>query len=182
MSQATMQEPATGEKQALIARLHEGEQQFLAALRDVPEDRAKIRPVENSWSVCEVAEHVALAEAGMLKLLLNGAPTDAAPNRERDAIILNALPNRSEKRNAPERSLPTGRFGSVALALAAFKDARKKTLEHLEQASGLRKITTQHPLIGPLDGYQLLLIMALHPGRHAQQVAEIKQSAAYAKA
>jgi hypothetical protein len=30
-----------------------------------------------------------------------------------------------------------------------------------------------HPLLGPANGYEILLLMAVHPHRHAKQIDEI---------
>jgi hypothetical protein len=39
----------------------------------------------------------------------------------------------------------------------------------------------EHPLAGICDGYQLFLIMALHPLRHVYQVEEIQAAPGYGK-
>jgi hypothetical protein len=68
----------------------------------------------------------------------------------------------------------------MAQSVAAFKDARSKTLEFVRGASGLRHLKAQGPL-GDMDGYQLLLMAALHTERHTLQIDEIKNDPAYSK-
>jgi hypothetical protein len=66
--------------------------------------------------------------------------------------------------------------------VAAFKKERKATLEFMAQYTGdLRKLGLQHP-IGPVDGYQYMLLITAHPERHALQIDEIKNDPAYRKA
>ncbi len=38
----------------------------------------------------------------------------------------------------------------------------------------LRLKTTSHPLVGPVNCYEILLLIAVHPQRHAKQIEEIK--------
>jgi hypothetical protein len=33
-----------------------------------------------------------------------------------------------------------------------------------------------HPIVGILNGYELLLMIAIHPLRHAQQIDEVRSS------
>ena len=89
--------------------------------------------------------------------------------------------DRSQKRQAPEQVLPAGQFPSLGTAIAAFKNARGQTIEFVRGASaGLRGLKAQGPL-GDMDGYQILLLTALHTERHALQIDEIKNDPAYRK-
>jgi hypothetical protein len=53
---------------------------------------------------------------------------------------------------------------------------RRETVRFVEEFSGdFRSWLTMHPLITrPLNCYEMLLLMALHPARHAMQIAEIR--------
>jgi hypothetical protein len=171
--------PPADDKQAMLGRLRISARRFLTALRDLSEEEAGIRAAPNAWSIREVAEHVALAEKGMLAALINGTPTQAEPDLSKDALIASRLPDRTQKQQAPERSRPTGQ-ASLDVAAANFEDGRTRTIGYVEQAVvNLRQVSVKHPLLGALDGYQLLLVMALHPERHILQIDEIKNCAAY---
>jgi len=41
--------------------------------------------------------------------------------------------------------------------------------------------TAHHPLIGDVNCYETLLIMAIHPHRHAPQIQEIRDALATAR-
>jgi hypothetical protein len=58
--------------------------------------------------------------------------------------------------------------------VAAFVENRAATMAVLDEADDLRGRVVEHPLAGVCDGYQLFLIMALHPVRHVYQVEEIQ--------
>ncbi|HEX6879070.1 MAG TPA: DinB family protein [Terriglobales bacterium] len=168
------------EKEALRARLEDGRQKWLAAIRDVSEQGALFSPGEGQWNILQVAEHVATAERQMLTMWKKLSAPGTSP-REKDQVILTAQGDRSTKRPAPERSLPSGRFASLRDAEKAFVQNREATLATLAEAEDLCGKVVEHPLAGVCDGYQLFLIMAVHPVRHAYQVEEIKAAPGFGK-
>lgn len=161
------------EKGVLRAHLQENGEKWLACIRDVSEEQAQFSPGEGQWNILQVAEHVAVAERQMLsmwrKLMQPGTSS-----REKDQTIIAAQGDRNQKREAPERSLPIGRFLRLRDAEAEFELNRQNSISALLVAEGLREKTVEHPLAGLVDGYQLFLVMAMHPLRHVYQVEEIK--------
>jgi uncharacterized damage-inducible protein DinB len=167
------------EKQELLALLDASRNRYLAALAEVSEDRCRVRPGEGAWSVLECAEHVSGAERGMFQMVLDRKPTEAEPDRQKDAAILSMAGENAPKAEAPERSRLRGRFASLDEARQAFLSGRERTIAWVEQNDDdLRKFTVAHPL-GNFDAYQLLLVMAMHAERHAGQIDRIKRSPAY---
>jgi hypothetical protein len=168
------------EKEALRARLQEGREKWLAAISGVSENDALFSPGEGQWNILQVAEHVATAERQMLTMWKKLASPGSAP-REKDAAILAAQGDRNKKNVAPERSAPTGRFTSLRDAEKAFIENREATMAALSETDDLCGKVVEHPLAGVCDGYQLFLIMALHPVRHMYQVEEIKAAPGFSK-
>ncbi len=161
------------EKGVLRARLEENGEKWLACIRDVTEDQAQFSPGEGQWNILQVAEHVAVAERQMLAMWKKLMQPGTTP-REKDEAIIAAQSDRNKKNPAPERSLPIGRFLRLRDAEAEFELNRQNSISALIVAEGLREKTVQHPLAGLVDGYQLFLVMAMHPLRHVYQVEEIK--------
>jgi hypothetical protein len=63
----------------------------------------------------------------------------------------------------------------VTGALEAFLASRQRTVEFVESCQeDLRAKLTTHPIIGPVNCYEMLLMIAVHPHRHAQQIAELR--------
>ncbi len=178
----TSAEMTKNEKQELLARLAEGRERYLSSLRGITEEQAAFLPGEGRWSILQCAEHVAGAEKGMLRLyqkLSVPGSTDRALDERAKRM---AIDRETTKRQAPERSLPTGRFANLKDAEAAFIEAREETVGFLrELAEDLRSKTVPHPA-GTLDGYQLFMVIATHPERHALQIEEIKRDPAYPRA
>jgi len=168
------------DKEVLRSRLDAGRERWLAAIRGVSEKDAQFCPGDGCWNILQVAEHVATAERQMLTMWNKLAAPGTAP-REKDDLISASQKDRTKKRSAPERSLPTGRFSSLSEAEKAFIANREATLAVLDSDLDLRAKVVEHPLAGTIDGYQLFLVLAGHPVRHAQQVEEIKATPGYRK-
>jgi hypothetical protein len=166
---------AAQERDELVALFARGEQALAAALEGVTEAEAEARLDTASWSILQVAEHVALAEAGMGWLLASLEERPTPPNRAFDTKIRAVMPDRTRKAMAPETTLPAGRWKSVPEALAAFRAHRAHTLEMMRAGGVLRQRRGRHPRLGEVDGVQLCMIMALHVERHALQITEIRQ-------
>ena len=164
---------STDEKGILRARLEENGEKWLACIRDVSEEQAQFSPGEGQWNILQVAEHVAVAERQMLAMWRKLMQPGTTP-REKDEAIVAAQSDRNKKNSAPERSLPTGRFRALRDAEAEFELNRQNSISALLVAEGLRDKVVEHPLAGLVDGYQLFLVMAMHPLRHVYQVEEIK--------
>jgi len=171
-----MTEPTSNpseEREFLLKALAEGELRYLAALEPISEETSLLRRDEAGWSILECAEHVATAEGQMLRMWQKMA-TPGATDREKDRVVHENISSRERRSQAPEPSRPKGRFATLAEAREKFVTNRQATIEALQQMSeDLRTKTVPHPLAGTVDGYQLFLIMALHPARHAKQIEEI---------
>jgi hypothetical protein len=168
------------ERESLIGRLESSQERLLKMLADVPEQRSRIRPADDRWSIRDVVEHLVVCEHRFLDRVKGAESGDAPIDFEKDAALHSRGLDRSQKRQAPEATIPSGKFQTTAQAVAAFKDARSKTFEFVRGTSDLRHLKAQGPL-GDMDGYQLLLMAALHTERHTLQIDEIKNDPAYSK-
>ena len=166
---------APDEKQELLQELNKGREALGAVLAGVDEQLAARRPAPGRWSVLECVEHLAVAEQLMLSRLESAARSQDAPeNREREWRILSRGANRTRPMEAPEPARPAGRFRSLAEALSAFDSVRGETVQFVERSGEFRMWMTAHPVIGPVNCHEMLLIMAIHPARHAKQIEEIR--------
>ena len=133
------------------------------------------RPKDGGWTIAEIVEHVAVAEEQMYTALTTRYREfpEATHNPEKERAITQSALDRSRKFNSPEVSRPAGRFDSLATGLAHFRACRARTVAFVEQCQDdLRRRTVKHPLAGVVTGYEYLLILALHPARHAAQIRE----------
>jgi hypothetical protein len=94
-------------------------------------------------------------------------------NEKRERLIPVRGRNRSFHLEAPEMVRPAGRYATLAAATEAFLTARRRTLRYVEDCHhDLRARMTTHPLLGTVNCWENLLMMAMHPGRHAAQIRE----------
>jgi DinB superfamily len=168
----------TADRELLLGLLTDSQQQLLEAAEGLSDGQARLRPAPDHWSVIECVEHVGLVEDAMFaRFTTKLAPADATADRSREELILQAAANRRRKFSAPEHVQPTGRFHSLAAALNHFQESRGRSIEYIRRLElDPRAYTAQHPVVGPVSGQEFLLILALHPARHAEQIREIRQA------
>jgi hypothetical protein len=166
------------DKQDLLTILDEGRDAFLQAVSGLTDDMARRNPGPDRWSVLECVEHVAVAEEYMLLQLQNATPAEPVINATREYAIKKRAGVRTTRVEAPDAAKPIGRFSSVTNAVEHFLACRQRTIQLVRAAEDLRALSTTHPIIGPVNGYEMLLMMAMHPRRHALQIAEITNAPA----
>ena len=160
---------------------------FLAATEGLSSEQWNFKTAPDRWSVAQVAEHIAATEDaifGMIQSQVMTAParTESVDVKEIDDFILQVIPDRSAKRQAPEPLRPTARFGSGPESVNHFKESRAKTLEFLNETKDLRDHATDSPLERKLDAYQWLLFISAHCERHTKQINEVKADPNFPKA
>lgn len=161
-----------------LAMLAEGTQSLLDSVAGISEEQARMKPAPDRWCVLENVEHVILAENHMFQLLTTSStPAPSPDDGRREELFARGSTNRSRKFEAPEFAKPAGRLPSLAAAIEEFRACRARTKDYVEHcADPLRSRATTHPAVGPVTCQELLIIMALHPARHALQIREIRQT------
>ena len=168
------------EKQEMVASLESGQQELLEAQSGLSEGEARRSPAPDRWSVLECVEHVAVVEDYLFEQILASQAVEVPvvnPQREK-RISLRGM-DRGFKIEAPDFARPAGRFPSLAAATQRFVESRARTIRYVEDCSvDLRSRLTTHPLIGTVNCWENLLLMAMHPRRHAAQIREIRKEVA----
>ena len=182
------QEISKQDREQVVQYLTKTRDQVISESASLTDAQWNFKAAPDRWSVGEVVEHLALAEAFLFDLQQKTMASEAATAEQlagakgKDAMILKAIPDRTTKAQAPEPLQPGTRLGSREQVLAAFKERRAKTLEYASQTKDdLRSRVASSPL-GPIDGYQWLLFMAAHADRHLAQLREVKAHAQFPKA
>ena len=175
------------ERERAISYLKETQKDFLAAIDGVSDAQWKFKAAPDRWSIAETAEHIAVAEDliwgrvnEMMKAPAN--PERRAETAGKDKVILDKIPDRSRKAQAPEVLKPTGRFATREELVKHFKEVRAKEIAFLEQTKeDLRSHVADHPALGAMDGYQWVIFNGAHSKRHTAQIEEVKTAADYPK-
>ena len=166
------------EREEVLRMLQEGMDALSEALSGIEESVVKRRPREDSWSVLECVEHIALVEWGLLPRLREAKDCgESREDRAREAKFQALALNRERRIEAPEIALPGSGSTTLAEALEELNSARRATIRFVEEFRGdLRWWVTVHPLITrPVNCHEMLLLIAMHPKRHAMQIAEIRR-------
>jgi uncharacterized damage-inducible protein DinB len=166
-------------RQQILDRFREGESALDVALAGLDPESATLKPAPDRWSIVEIVEHLAASEEFLLGRLHQSAPSATShADPAREARLESLALNRERRIDAPAPVLPTGACATLAQALRRFRAVRAQTIQFVENFSGdLRSSLVEHPLIArPLNCYEMLLLMALHPIRHAAQITELRPS------
>jgi len=169
------------DREAAVKYMEETRSEFLSAISGLSDAQYRFKPAPDRWSVAEVAEHIAVSEDtlfGMVneKMLKQPAPPEllAQVNHD-DSRLRTKVTDRTTKVQAPEMLKPAGRFASPDAVKQAFNASRDKAVAFVKTTGlNLRSYAGPHPVLGPLDGYQWLLLLAAHTSRHTAQIQEVK--------
>ena len=158
----------------------------LAATKGLTDAQWNYRPGPDRWSVAEVTEHIAASEDFLMNTIrekVMNAPGRTEPDdvKALDELVLQKIPDRTAKAQAPEPLRPNNRFGSPQASLTHFKESRAKTIAFLNKTKDLRLHAADSPLGKKLDGYEWVLFIAAHSERHTKQIAEVKADPAFPK-
>jgi len=176
---AQAQSLSQADRDRAMKYLQSTEQGVIDATKGLSPAQWNFKPAPDRWSVAEVTEHIAAAEDylfGMVTTQVMTAPArpvgeDAKPI---DDMVMTAIPDRSQKRQAPEPLKPTNRYGSPEASLKHFEESRAKTEDFLKKTDDLRAHAIDSPLSKKLDGYEWILFIAGHSERHTKQINEVK--------
>ena len=169
------------EREAALKLFQTTHDNFIKSISGLSQKQWTFKPAPDRWSVAEVAEHITVSETTIMGLIQHMLmPSPAAPEKReqvkgKDQLILEKVPDRSHKAQAPEMLRPTGRWATEVDLSKAFEDARKANMEYIRTTNDdLRDHFFDHPVFGTLDGYQWLLLVATHSARHTAQIEEVK--------
>ena len=137
------------------------------------------------WSIAQAMEHIAESEDLLRQIaedqLKKAPPAPDRDLRKTDEMVLQVIPDRSRKFQAPEQLRPRNRFGSPDGSLKHFLESRAKTIELLKKTPDLREHASDSGLFGKIDAYQRILFIGAHSERHTKQILEVKADPKFPK-
>lgn len=156
------------------------------ATRGLSEAQWNFKSSPFKWSVAQVMEHIAASE-DLLRQMAEGQIKQQSPPvpdrdlKKTDDRVLEVIPDRSKKFQAPEQLRPRNQFGSPEASLKHFLESRAKTLELLKNTPDLRAHVVDSGLLGKIDAYERILFIAAHSERHTKQLLEVKADPKFPK-
>jgi len=179
----------TKEDRAEAIRLMEASAaEYKEALKDVTPEQWKWKPAPDRWSVGEVAEHIALAEAllfGKVMEAVNALPNPDWETKTKDklAFLARVMPNRQGKAKSPLEIEPKGNLTKEE-TFAIFDKGRVRINRFIQTTEvAWKEHTAEHPfpIFNTLNAQQWFLYIPWHTQRHLKQIAEVKATAGYPK-
>lgn len=171
------------ERTLLLTQLDKSAKTFRASLDAISEAQWNFKPAPDRWSIAECAEHVVTADDMSFGFatgqLLKMPPPDAPQNVSDEKVLSGAADRTTRVKTAP--FLEKGKYANKAAVIAAFNQSVDKIAAYVKTTQDdLRGHGFQSPG-GYRDAYQMLLTLAGHAERHAQQIAEVKSDPKYPK-
>ncbi len=159
----------------------ETRKKFLESIEGLSEEQWMFKSAPDRWSVAEVAEHIALTEQMLTGVVMEkimkspAAPEKMGETKGKEAIIMEKIPDRSTKAQAPEMLKPTGRWKTQAELVKDFQASRDTAINYIKTTQDdMRAHIYPHPVLKDLDAYQWMLFIAAHTARHTAQINEVK--------
>lgn len=182
---AAAQMSAQQDREKAAAYLEETRAKFLKSIEGVTEAQWTFKPSPTTWSIAEVAEHIAISEStilGMIQEKMLPMPAPKAGETMQDEKVIAALIDRTSKFQAPEMLRPTNKWATKDALVKDFNAARDKTIEFVKTTKeDLRAHAAPHPALKILDTHQWVLLIGGHSARHTLQIEEVKTAAGYPK-
>jgi DinB family protein len=158
----------------------------IGATKGLSEAQWKFKPAPDRWSIAEIVEHMVLVQElvlGPVREQLAKSPVVSTDRdyKHVDAVIVNQIPDRLQKFQAPEMIQPTGRWEPSAALDRLLKDYSRLS-DYLDSTPDLRQHLVEAPPLkavskgayDSMDGYQWVLAAGAHTERHTKQILEVK--------
>ncbi len=161
-----------------VEHLKSSQKELRATVKGLSDAQLKFKSGEESWSVSECVEHLAISENSLFGIVTKSLEPDADPTRRSevkmsDDQILGFIMNRTDKIKTQPYLEPTNSFGSYSGSLDEFKTKRKASIKFVKSTEeDLRSHYFEFPF-GVVDSYQVIMFMSGHSIRHTNQIKEI---------
>ena len=155
--------------------IDETREKFYRRVEGLSDEQAGARNAPDAWSVAEIAEHLALLERSMLRMMKGMLAQVEAAGAAGAAMKPFALDHhveraRTEKYVSPEMVRPKGE-APLADSLGRLRRTREElhALRPRIEAADLNAVSYPHPAFGPLNFYEWLAFIGIHEARHLRQ-------------
>lgn len=176
---AAAETPMTAvDRQRVVAHLEMTEAWLESEVAGLSESQRAFRMSEESWTIKDVVEHLAIAEPQYWTQLQDSLSHPSGYTSEAtDAGILWYGIDRTARTTTGEARVPKGQYASTADALAAFRKLRGTILAFARESD--RDLRGRQLKGGNMSVYQWLLMISTHAQRHILQIREIKAHPSY---
>lgn len=171
----------------LLTQLTQTRNHLIKTLEGLTSAQLHFKASENSWSIIECVEHLALTEEMFLKTVHKSVAEGPKPEL-RDSLvftddqIMPMIVDRSNKVKTAQPFEPSGKFGSPDETVEALLNTRTELMEYVMNTDDdLRNCFNSDLPFGTVDGVQLIVFIAGHAERHILQMEEVMKDENYPK-
>ncbi|MDO6601746.1 DinB superfamily protein [Arenibacter palladensis] len=166
------------EREFAVKELTKSHDHFLNTLEGLNEEQLNYKVTDDSWSIAECAEHIAISENmifGMMQGTLAQEPDSSKRSEVKvtDEGLIAMIEDRSNKVKTSEPFEPSGKYGNFEETVNEFKTKRKEHIEYVKSTQDDLRNRYQQLPFGTVDAYQILLFMSGHTERHIKQMEEV---------
>ncbi|MEP5612866.1 MAG: DinB family protein [Cyclobacteriaceae bacterium] len=172
------------ERSKAIEHLKNTNAELLKTVKGLSEEQLNYKPTEDSWSVANCVEHLAISENnifGIVQMTLQSDPDPSLRSEVKmsDDQVIGLIQSREQKVKTRTEFEPTNKYGGYDGSLAEFKTKRKENMKYVKSSQDdLRNRYFDFPF-GKVDAYQVIIFMSGHTKRHTDQIKEVMASAGY---
>lgn len=166
------------EREFAVKEMTQSHDHFLNAIQGLSEEQLNYKVNDDSWSIAECAEHIAISENMIFGMLQGTLATKADPSKRQevkvsDEQLIAMIEDRSNKVKTSEPFEPSGKYGSFEETVEEFKSKRKEHIDYVKSTQDDLRNRYQQLPFGTIDAYQILLFMSGHTERHITQMEEV---------
>jgi hypothetical protein len=178
----------TKKAQEVVAYLTAEREKFLATAEGLSDAQLNFKAADDQWSIREIFHHIWMVEGLtgrlMANLLKQAVENQLPEDPDTEGSVLRSLDEHAEKLQgrfqAPERVVPIDAL-PLAESIAKMGETRARLVQPLGELCryDISSLLYPHPAIGPITGYQWMMVMGGHESRHRRQIDRIKTDAGY---
>jgi hypothetical protein len=181
------QGPLTKSEKKMVSKLMKSTVKSLSkSVKGLSEAQANFKATPTSWSIKENIYHLALSEDNIWGWMQGVMAAPANPDKRSlikvtDAQLMAGVESRENKVKTGEAFEPkNAKWANLQEALDYLKTKRGEHAVFMRNATAdmHSHIAEQGPA-GPMDAYQIILLLAQHTKRHQAQIEEVKMQAGY---
>ncbi|MEM9362855.1 MAG: DinB family protein [Bacteroidota bacterium] len=167
------------ERTMVIGHLEKTRDHMKSVIAGLSEEQLNFRAEEDSWTIAECIEHIAVTENAFGSLIQKTVNSGANPAMKesaqlQDDQLMEIITNRGNRVKTSETFEPSGKFGSSKDAVKSFLDKREKHITFVKTTDDdLRNRFSDDLPFGTVDGVQLIIFAAGHTERHVLQMEEV---------
>jgi len=175
------------ERDFAVKLLKDTQNDVVNKVKGLSDAQLQYKPAPDRWSVEECLKHIAVAERLLWQMTDSIIRQTANPDKRNDIKntddqLIQMIENRTRKIKTMDPFKPENTsFTSADAALMSFRANRAKLIAYVKTTQeDLRNHVTTLPF-GQADCYQMILFIAAHSNRHAQQIEEVKADPGFPK-